>query len=195
MAGEPRHGGPIIDAARLEMHRQESSWVCFTGRTTQEPAPIRYQMREKLLAIGDDFWIEDESGNKVLQGQRQGRPIPADLHPGGPNGNELAKIQERKLSVRDKMHITCGSTEATVHKAMLGIRDRYTIDPDNGENLHAHGNFVDHEYEIERDGNTIATISKKWFRVRDTYGVEIAPGEDQAFLLSITVCVDEMARG
>jgi uncharacterized protein YxjI len=54
---------------------------------------------------------------------------------------------------------------------------------------------VDHEYEIERDGDTIATISKKWFRVRDTYGVEIGSGEDQAFILSITVCVDEMARG
>ena len=66
---------------------------------------------------------------------------------------------------------------------MLGIRDRYTIDPDNGQDLHAHGNFVDHEYEIERDGETIATISKKWFRVRDTYGVEIGAGENQAFLL------------
>ncbi|HZM67780.1 MAG TPA: LURP-one-related family protein, partial [Nakamurella sp.] len=110
-------------------------------------------------------------------------------------GDELAKIQERKLSVRDKMHIDCGGTSATVHKAMLGIRDRYTIDPDDGPDMHAHGNFVDHECEIERDGDTIATISKKWFRVRDTYGVEIGAGEDQAFILSITVCVDEMARG
>ena len=164
-------------------------------RHDDEPAVQRYQMREKLLAIGDDYWIENESGREGLQGQRQGGPVPADVHPGGPDGNELAKIQERKLSVRDKMNIECGGTSATVHKAMLGIRDRYTIDPDNGENLHAHGNFVDHEYEIERDGDTIATISKKWFRVRDTYGVEIGAGEDQAFILAVTVCVDEMARG
>ena len=82
-----------------------------------------------------------------------------------------------------------------MHKALVGIRDRFVIDPDNGEKLHAHGNFVDHEYEIERDGTTIATISKKWFRVRDTYGVEIAPDEDQAFILAVTVCIDEMARG
>ena len=62
------------------------------------------------------------------------------------------------------------------------------------QDLTAHGNFVDHEYEIERDGDTVATISKKWFRVRDTYGVQIADGEDQAFLLAVTVCVDQMAR-
>ncbi|HEY5149955.1 MAG TPA: LURP-one-related family protein, partial [Mycobacterium sp.] len=88
----------------------------------------------------------------------------------------------------------CGTTEATVHEALIGIRDRYKIDVDGGQDLTAHGNFVDHEYEIERDGDTVATISKKWFRVRDTYGVEIADGENQAFLLAVTVCVDQMAR-
>jgi len=160
-----------------------------------EPAVQRYQMREKLLAIGDDFWIENESGAKVFKVNGKAVRFRQTFILEDTDGNELAKIQERKLSVRDKMHIDCGATTATVHKAMLGIRDRYVIDPDNGEDLHAHGNFVDHEYEIERDGETVATISKKWFRVRDTYGVEIGAGENQAFLLSITVCVDEMARG
>jgi uncharacterized protein YxjI len=60
--------------------------------------------------------------------------------------------------------------------------------------MHAKGNFVDHEYEIERDGDTVATISKRWFRVRDTYGVEVGPGEDAALVLAITVCIDSMAH-
>ena len=46
--------------------------------------------------------------------------------------------------------------------------------------MKAHGNIVDHEYEIERDGDTVARVSKSWFRIRDTYGVEIANGEDDA---------------
>ena len=58
--------------------------------------------------------------------------------------------------------------------------------------MKAKGNIVDHEYEIERDGQTVATVSKRWFRVRDTYGVEIAPGEDDALVLAITVCVDAL---
>lgn len=161
-----------------------------------DPATIqRYQMREKLLAIGDDFWIENESGHRIYKVNGKAVRFRQTFILEDHDGGELAKIQERKLTIRDKMHIECGGTTATVHKAMLGIRDRYTIDPDNGEDLHAHGNFVDHEYKIERDGQTIATISKKWFRVRDTYGVEIDSGENQAFLLAVTVCVDEMARG
>ena len=86
-------------------------------------------------------------------------------------GNELAKIQERKLSVRDAMSIEIGKREAKVKKAMIGIRERYNVDVDDGPDLKVHGNIVDHEYEIEADGDTIAHISKKWFRMRDTYGV------------------------
>ena len=66
-----------------------------------------------------------------------------------------------------------GDTLATVHKALVGIRDRFEIEIEDGADLKAHGNVVDHEYEIERDGTIVATISKKWFRVRDTYGVEV----------------------
>ena len=58
--------------------------------------------------------------------------------------------------------------------------------------MKAKGNVVDHEYEIERDGDTVATISKKWFRVRDTYGVAIASGEDTPLILAITVAIDSL---
>jgi len=151
-------------------------------------------MREKLLSIGDDYWIENESGAKVYKVDGKALRIRDTFIIEDTSGNEVAKIKEKALHIRDTMKINCGATEATVHKALIGIRDRYKIDVEDGQDLSAHGNFVDHEYEIERDGNTVATISKKWFRVRDTYGVEIADGENQAFLLAVTVCVDQMAR-
>ena len=62
--------------------------------------------------------------------------------------------------------------------------------------MKAHGNVVDHEYEIERDGDTVATVSKKWFRVRESYGVDVAAGEDTALILAITVAIDSLtSRG
>jgi len=67
------------------------------------------------------------------------------------------------------------------------------FDVEDGEDLKAHGNIVDHEYEIKRDGDVVATVSKKWFRVRDTYGVEIGGGEDVALVLALTVALDEMS--
>jgi uncharacterized protein YxjI len=65
---------------------------------------------------------------------------------------------------------------------------------DGGADMSAHGNLVDHEYEIECDGDTVASVSKKWFRVRETYGVEIKPGQDDALILAVTVCIDALTR-
>ena len=83
-----------------------------------------------------------------------------------------------------------------MHKALVGIRDRFAIDVKHGADMKAHGNVVDHEYEIERDGDTVATISKKWFRVRESYGVDVAAGEDAALVLALTVAIDSLtSRG
>jgi uncharacterized protein YxjI len=109
------------------------------------------------------------------------------------SGREVAKIQERKLSVRDKVAIERDDrTVATVHKALVGIRDRFAIDVDGGPDLKAHGNIVDHEYEIERDGQAVARISKRWFRIRETYGIEIGAGEDEALVLAAVVALEAL---
>ena len=155
----------------------------------------KFQMREKLIAIGDDYWIEDDSGNRVFKVNGKAVRARDTFILEDASGNELSKIQEKKLTVRDKMTIECGDARATVRKRLLGIRDHYIIEVDGGEDLKAHGNIVDHEYEIERDGDTVAKVSKKWFRVRDTYGVQLAEDQDVALILAITVCVDAMSRG
>jgi uncharacterized protein YxjI len=85
---------------------------------------------------------------------------------------------------------------ATVKKALITpLRDRFSIAVEGGEDMEAKGNIVDHEYKIERGGDKVAEVSKRWFRVRDTYGIEIAPGQDDALILAATVCIDQMARG
>jgi uncharacterized protein YxjI len=153
-----------------------------------------FQMREKLFAIGDDFWIEDSDGTKVYKVDGKALRIRETFILEDAHGNEVFKIQEKKLTIRDKMTIERGSTKATVRKGLIGIRDHYVIEIDGGEDLKAHGNILDHEYEIERDGKKIAEVSKKWFRMRETYGVQLAQDQDVAMILAISVCVDEMAR-
>jgi len=155
----------------------------------------KFMMREKLLAIGDDFWIEDDDGNRVFKVNGKAARARDTFILEDPDGHEVSKIQEKALSIRDKMTIERGSTKATVHKRLIGIRDHYVIDVEGGDDLKAHGNIVDHEYEIERDGDTVAKVSKKWFRARETYGVQLAQGQDIPLILAITVCVDAMARG
>jgi uncharacterized protein YxjI len=156
----------------------------------------RYQMREKLFAIGDDFWIETENGDRVFKVNGKALRARSTFILETPSGEELFKIQEKKLTIRDTMKVQRdGDTVATIKKALITpLRDRFEIEVEGGGDLSAKGNIVDHEYEIERDGDKVAEISKRWFRVRDTYGIEIAPGENQALILAATVCIDEMSH-
>jgi len=164
-------------------------------RRNEAPGGVRYRMRAKLFAIGDDYWIDTEDDRHAFKVNGKAMRIRDTFVLEGPSGEELFKAQERKLRVRDTMKIERGGeTVATIKKAMITpLRERFTIDLRGGGELTAKGNIVDHEYEIERDGHKIAEISKRWFRVRETYGIEIAPGEDDALILCITACIDEMA--
>jgi uncharacterized protein YxjI len=156
---------------------------------------IRYRMREKLLAIGDDFWIDTEDDRHAFKANGKAVRIRSTFILEDPSGDELLKIQERKLRIRDTMAIEHdGETVATVKKAVITpLRDRFTIELADGGELTAKGNVVDHEYEIERDGHKVAEVSKRWFRVRETYGIEVAPGEDDALVIATAICIDAMA--
>jgi uncharacterized protein YxjI len=161
------------------------------------PEGTRYTMREKMFSIGDDFWIENDDGEKVFKVNGKALRVRQTFVLESPGGEELFTIQERKLSVRDKMAVERGGqTVATIKKALITpLRDRYSVEVDGGQDLEAKGNIVDHEYEFKRDGDKVAEVSKRWFRMRDTYGIEIRPGQDDALILACTVALDQMGRG
>jgi uncharacterized protein YxjI len=160
-----------------------------------EAQGTRYQMREKVFAIGDDFWIETGDGQRVFKVNGKALRVRSTFILENDSGQELFKIQEKELRIRDTMEVERdGHTVAKVKKALITpLRDRFSIELDDDGELSAKGNIVEHEFEIERDGDTIAEVSKRWFRVRDTYGIEIRPGENDALILAVTVCIDEMA--
>jgi uncharacterized protein YxjI len=156
----------------------------------------KYRMREKLFAIGDDYWIENEDGDRAFKVDGKALRIRDTLVLEDTAGAELFTVQEKKLHIRDTMDIEReGHTVATVKKALITpLRERFSIEVDGGEDMEAKGNIVDHEYKIERGGKQVAEVSKRWFRVRDTYGIEIAPDQDDALILATTVCIDQMTH-
>jgi uncharacterized protein YxjI len=151
-------------------------------------------MQEKLISVGDDYWVEDDGGNRAYKVDGKALRVRDTWILKDTSDNDVATIRERKLSVRDAMTIEIGDRKAVVKRALVGIRDRFHVEVDGGPDLKAHGNVVDHEYEIEGPDGTIAQVSKKWFRVRDTYGVEVEPGADPVLALAVTVAIDALAH-
>jgi uncharacterized protein YxjI len=157
----------------------------------------RYQMRQKLVAFGDDFYIEDEAGQRVFKVDGKVLRVRDKLVFKDMQGNKLCQIQERMLRVKDTMAIEDGDGNevAKVKKALITpVRDRWTVKIRGGPDLDVQGNILDHEYEIKAGRRKVAQVSKKWFRGRDTYGVEIAPDQEDVVFLAVTVALDNMAH-
>lgn len=157
----------------------------------------RYQMREKMVSIGDDFWIENEHGQKVFKVDGKALRVRQTLNFDDAHGQTQFKIQERKLRVKDSMEVedASGNRVAMVKKALISpIRDRFTVNLKGGPDLEVKGNILDHQYTIGEGRAQVAEVSKKWFRVRDSYGVEVEPGQDDLLILAVAVCIDQMAH-
>ena len=158
--------------------------------------PNVYQMREKLVSIGDDYWIENGAGERAFKVNGKALRVRDTLVLEDVAGQEVATIQEKAVSVRDVTKIERGGEHlATVTKAMFSpLRERFEVDCANGVKYEVKGKITDHQYEFERDGNQVANVSKKWFRVRDSYGIEIDASEDVPLLLAATVALDQMTH-
>jgi uncharacterized protein YxjI len=157
----------------------------------------RYQMRQRMISIGDDYVIENDRGERVFRLDGKALRVRKTIVFEDIDGRELCKIQERMLRVKDSMEIEDpgGRRIAMVKKAMITpVRERWTVNVEGGPDLQVQGNILDHEYTMERDGQRVAEVSKRWFRVRDTYGVEVAPGENDILILATSAVIDTMAH-
>jgi uncharacterized protein YxjI len=149
-------------------------------------------LKQKFFAMGDDFLIKDDAGRDVYFVDGRAFSIGDKLSFQDMGGNELAFIKQRVLSWGKTYEIARnGHVVAVVKKHLLGLfHHRFTVDVPGPDDLEAEGDFTDHEYEFRRGSRTVATVSKRWFSWTDTYGVDIAPGEDDVLILASAVVVD-----
>jgi uncharacterized protein YxjI len=157
-------------------------------------AAERFKMKEKMFTIGDDFWIENEQGQKAYKVNGKALRIADTLDFEGPNGQKLVGMHGKVITVRGTIRLERpGKPDANVKMDLINIvRDHLVLNIQGEPDVEIRGNLLDHEYEFRRGRDQIAEVSKKWFRVRDTYGVQIAPGEDEVLLLAATVAVDQL---
>jgi uncharacterized protein YxjI len=153
---------------------------------------MRYLMKQKLFAWGDDFKIQDEHGRDLFFVDGKAFSLGDKLSFQDLHGAELAAIRQKLLSFGKTYEIyRNGRLSAIVKKGLFDFfRASFSVDVPGPDDLEAQGNFLDHEYGFTRQGRPVAQVSKKWFSWADTYGVDIAEGEDDILILAATVVID-----
>src|SRR4051812_45327349 len=135
----------MVFRGRREERREERR----EGRGVQA---VHYRMRQKLVSIGDDYWIEDGDGRRAYKVDGKALRVRETLNFDDASGNTLLRIQERMLRIRDTMEIEDpgGRTVARAKQAMITpLRDRMTVEVMDGPELKVQGDIVDHEYSVE----------------------------------------------
>ena len=153
---------------------------------------MRYVIREQFFRLGEDSQITDESGQplynvdgKVLS--LHNTLVMHDLH-----GQEVATVKRELIALTPTYRIDRpGRSPVQVRKRLINlVGDHYTIDIPGPDDLEIAGDLFDHEYQVKRADSVIATISKQWIALTDTYGVQTAPDEDDVLLLASVLALD-----
>ncbi|KAA5542090.1 hypothetical protein FYK55_14875 [Roseiconus nitratireducens] len=153
---------------------------------------MRYVMNQKFFSLGDDFTIKDDGGQDCYYVDGKVFSVGDKLAIQDMQGRELARVEQKVLSFGKVYHVYRGDQRvATVKKKLFTFfREVFDVEDAAAGDLDATGDFIDHEYQFTRDGQPIATVSKRFFSLTDTYGVDIASGEDDVLILACAVVID-----
>jgi len=84
-----------------------------------------------------------------------------------------------------------GTIVATVRKKLFTLfRCKFSVDVPGPDDLEAQGDFFEHEYSFSLHGQPVATVSKKWISVTDSYVIDVSSKVDDVLILSCAVVID-----
>lgn len=151
-----------------------------------------YVIRERLFRMGEDSDITDEAGQPVLHVDGKVMSLRGRLVLSDPAGREVGQVQRKLAALRPAYEITIDSKDvAEVRKHLFTpFGERFTIDVRGAGDMEIHGDLFSHEFTIERDGHTVAAVSKRWLTMTTSYAVDVAPGEDDVLILASVLALD-----
>ncbi|MEU6288500.1 LURP-one-related/scramblase family protein [Streptomyces sp. NPDC015140] len=158
---------------------------------------MRFLVYDRLLGIGDDYWIEDDSGNKVYLVDGKAMRLRDTWELKDAQGRVLIDIHQKMFALRDTMVIErAGEPLARIKRKRLSLlRNHYRVALADGTELDVSGKILDREFAVEYDGELLAVVSRRWLTLRDTYGVDVVRDDaDPALLIALAVCVIHLAE-
>ena len=151
-----------------------------------------YVIRERMFRLGEDSDITDGAGQPVLHVDGKVLSLRNRLILRDPAGREVGQVHRKLAALRPAYEITLGGTDvAEVRKHLFTpFGERFTIDVPGPDDMQIRGDLFSHEFTVDRDGQVVVTVSKRWLSVTASYTVEVAPGEDGLLILASVLALD-----
>ncbi|MEQ8846743.1 hypothetical protein [Botrimarina sp.] len=153
---------------------------------------MRYQIKQRLLAVRPTFDIANESGEPILVGEGKLFVLAAEVVIRSLSGEEFVRVKQQLFSWRPRFEITQqGRPLATVARRWT-LRPRYTIGLAGGGELLVAGSLFEHEFRFLAGEEPVALVSRAMWSLRDTYGVDVFRPEYDAVVLAVVIAIDSV---
>jgi uncharacterized protein YxjI len=156
---------------------------------------MRFQIQQRVFSLGDTYDILDEQGQPAFQVKSHLLSFGHSMDLLDSTGVQVAHIQQRVLSFHPEYHISRGGQDVAVVRKKLFtlLHDRFTIEGEAGA-FEMTGDWLNWNYSITQNGQTVAQIGKQFAVFHDRYGVDIAEGADVPTILCLVIVMDEVAH-
>jgi uncharacterized protein YxjI len=153
---------------------------------------MRYLIKEKIFTFADRFRIEDEQGYPQYEVVGEMLSIGNKLNIYDMDGRKVIYIEEKVFRFLPEYLIYKeGNILGRIKKELTFFKPKFNIQSTYGD-FSIEGDVFQHNFNILKNGKSIAWISKKWISLSDTYSVDILDEEDQPFILSIVIILDQI---
>jgi uncharacterized protein YxjI len=170
--------------------------IGFHGRVKA----MRYIMKQQTYSATkwqwvDNFVIKNEQNLEVYRVGGIFEGLAHQLSFMDMAGNELVSIKQKPFAWGATFNIyRKDGLYAVVHKQVFSLDLSLTIEVQGEGILKTEGLVSSHEYSFLRQGKPIASVSKEWKTIANTYGIEVEEGIDPVLILSSAIVIDEIMR-
>lgn len=155
----------------------------------------RYRAPQNVAAIQGRILIRNDRGNAAFEIDSDARPDANDIRVQTLAGDAACVIQGGALLGEGPVAIVDPEqgTLASIERVQLSpVRDSFAVLRGADPAWRVDGRVADYEYRIQEQDMEIAEVSRRWFRARGSFGVQVASGQPDLLVLAVAVCLDLM---
>lgn len=155
---------------------------------------MRFYIKQRVFSIRDKFRVLDESQRELYTVEGKFFSISNKLELLNANGVQILNANKKVFSIMPKYFIYTpqGDLLAEVQRK-FALRPRFIVTVDN-EELDVEGSFWGHSFGVMRNGQEVASISKKVISWGDTYEINIADELNTELYLFIVIIIDQIVH-
>ena len=145
-------------------------------------------IKQKMLSLKDNFTVKDDQENEVYFVEGSFMQIPKTFSIMDSSKHEVALITKKTFSFLPTFFVEVNGQESvTIKKQFSFLKARYSID---AAGMEVRGNWWDMDFEVLQNGESIGSVSKKWFTWGDSYQLQIANEVTEPLLVALVVAID-----